>query len=131
MTHYTRNRSQKKILDEVYVERGGLPPGMLPLQKTIIENMIYLNRPDRAGADTRSAKESATFFSYVLIEHWTFCNCHTVTVGNVSTKIENLYKEFLNFVQTRKEKRTNTWEEKAKKFNERVNKKTLRHKNYR
>ena len=36
-----------------------------------------------------------------------------------------MYKEFLNFVQTRKEKRAKTWEENARNFNERVNKKIL------
>ena len=87
MTHYTRNRSQKTILDEVYVEAGGLPPGMLPVEKTIIENMIYLNRPDRAGQSAPTVKESALFFSYILIDHWTFCNVHTVVVGDVCTGI--------------------------------------------
>lgn len=115
-----RSSTQKKLLDTTYCEKDDLPPGKLPLEISIIERMMYLLRPDRAGNAMRTVKSAVHILSYVLQEHWEYCNIYTITLKNIRRKIEKLYTEFVKNIQTRKDRRTSTWEQKMKQFNDRV-----------
>ena len=53
-------------------------------------------------------------FSYILVEHWTFFNVHTVTVTNVRNKIEKLYEEFRKFPQTRDNRKSDACKERVR-----------------
>ena len=66
-----RSSTQKKLLDTTYCEKDDLPPGKLPLEISIIERMMYLLRPDRAGNAMRSVKSAVHILGYVLQEHCT------------------------------------------------------------
>ena len=43
--------------------------------------MIYLLRPDRAGKLQLGVQEAAHTLSYILTEHWMYCNIYTITVS--------------------------------------------------
>ncbi|XP_041372580.1 uncharacterized protein LOC121385857 [Gigantopelta aegis] len=111
-----RSKSQKIIREEIYIEKASLPVGKLPVQKTIIEAMMYLLRAERASQAQRSVTDAARILAYVLIEHWMFCNIYTQRMKAVTQSIEKLYKEFIRNVQTRVERRNEQW----KIYNQRV-----------
>ena len=52
----TRSKTQRNINGTVYSESTGFSPGILPTKKDIIESMIYLLRPDRAGKNGRTVE---------------------------------------------------------------------------
>ena len=116
-----RSTSTKILCGAKDMENADFPNGRLPVQKSIIEAMLYLLRPNRAGKAGRSTKDAARIITYTLIEHWTFCNIHTLSVNAVCTKVETLYTEFMKNVGTRNERRTPMWEDRMKEFNSRVN----------
>ena len=117
----TRAKTQKELVDVIYIEKDGLPNGKLPVGKTIIECMMYLLRPENAGKNYRSVTDAATILSYNLMEHWSFCNIHTMTRKSIGYNIKKLYNEFINNVQTRAKWRTDTWKTKLAEFNKRNN----------
>ena len=63
-----RSTTEKYILEERYVEEFGLPNGRLPLQKSVIQVMLYLLRPGQPGRQ-KSANDAAHILSHNLVEH--------------------------------------------------------------
>ena len=121
----TRSSSTKILCDVKYIEHAEFPNGKLPLQKCIIEAMLYLLRPSRAGKAGRSMPDAARIIAYNLIEHWTFCNIYTLSVNAVCTRVEKLFLEFSNKIGTRSERRTPKWVARMKEYNLRINTKIL------
>ena len=117
----TRSTSTKILCDAKYMEHAEFPNGRLPVQKSVIEVMLYLLHPNRAGKARRTTKDAARIIAYTLIEHWKFCNIHTLSVNAVCTRVENLYTEFSNNISTRNERRTPKWAERMKEYNSRTN----------
>ena len=111
-----RSKSKKVLAGEDFTERAEFPNGKLPVKKEVIEAMLYLLRSGRAGKEHRSVTEAASIVAYILIDHWTFCNIYTFTHTNVASKVLKLYKEFMNNHQTRKERRTESWETRMKEY---------------
>ena len=56
--------------------------------------------------------------SDVIMEHWIFCNIYTIARKNIKNKILELYVKFTKLIQTRAERRNQTFQAKAKLFNE-------------
>jgi len=103
---------------KTYTEQADFQNGILPTKQDIIENMMYLLRPDRAGKTGRSKDQAASILSYVLMEHWIFCNIYTVARKNVKSKILELYAVFMNKYQTRKDRKNQKYFESVEKFND-------------
>ena len=103
-----RSTIEKYILEERYVEEFGLPNGRLPLEKSIIQFMLYLLRPGQPGKQ-KSYNDAARMLSYSLIDHWHFCNIYTINIQHVLEKVLTLYNEFKNNVQTRTSRRNDAW----------------------
>ena len=114
-----RSATEKFLLEERYVEEFGLPNGRLPLEKTVIQAMMYALCPGQPGQQ-RSVNEAARVLSYSLIDHWHFCNVYTINISHVQEKIVRIYTEFKTNIQTRVSRQSNAWKERMKKFNERV-----------
>ena len=55
-----------------YFESADLPHGVLPTNKAVIEVMLYLLRPRRAGQSQRSRSNAADMLASVLQEHGSF-----------------------------------------------------------
>ena len=53
-SRYTRSQVKKEINNVFYLECGGFEHGVLPTKKDIVQNMLYLLRPDRAGKSKRT-----------------------------------------------------------------------------
>ena len=68
----TRSKSQKVLGTVVYTETPDFPNSVLPVKRVIIENMIYLMRPQRAGQSQRSKNDAAFLLSEMLQDHWIF-----------------------------------------------------------
>ena len=47
----TRSQAKKTLGNVDYIEHADFPHGVLPTKKDIIENMLYLMRPKRAGQE--------------------------------------------------------------------------------
>ena len=116
-TPSTRSSSQKLLGEKTYVEQAGFPNGILPTNRDVVQNMMYLMRPGRAGQSQRSKAGAAHILSAVLMDHWIFCNVYTVSDKIVKKKILNLYNTFQSIVQTRQSRRNQTYEENVKIFN--------------
>ena len=107
-------------MDTTYIGRAEFRNGRLPDERTVIESMMYLLRPDRAGKSQRRTNDAARMCAYALIDHWVFCNINTITVNRVTHKIEKLYKEFVNNCQTRAERRNDVWKSRMNDHNKRT-----------
>ncbi|XP_041367072.1 uncharacterized protein LOC121381784 [Gigantopelta aegis] len=114
----TRSSAQKLLGTETYIEAPDCPNGVLPTRKRVIENMMYLMRPNRAGKKQRSKQEAALILSELLQEHWIYCNIYTIRTRHIQTNILKLYMEFTNLIQTRKSRRNESYYEKVRQFNE-------------
>ena len=113
----TRSSAQKILGSEIYKEQPDFPNGVLPCKKTIIENMLYLMRPNRAGQAQRSKEHAAVVLSELLHEHWVFCNIYTTRLRHIQTKILKLYADFILLLQTRKNRLNTNYEKKVADFN--------------
>ena len=91
----TRSTSQKTLCDVVYNENASFSNGRLPVQKSVIEAMLYLMRPARTGQAQRTITDASRMIAYALTDHWTFCNIHTLSINAIATKVEKLYQEFV------------------------------------
>ena len=118
----TRSSSQKHLEGVTYNEIEDFPNGRLPLEKSIIQRMLYITRPDRSGKQSLSVKQGAWILAQELQEHWHYCNIYTKTAVNIKTNIVTLYQEFIDNIQTREPKRTVKWKGKMAAYNERLNK---------
>jgi hypothetical protein len=69
----TRSKTHRNIDGTVYSESSGFSPGVLPSQREIVESMLYLLRPDRAGKLGRTVAEAIMLLAYDVIDHWEYC----------------------------------------------------------
>lgn len=90
---------------------------MLPTGKDIIQNMLYLLRPKRAGQAQRSREAAAQLIAELLQEHWLFCNLYT---RHLKKDILKLHGDFLTLVQTRKQRQNDSFPKRAEAFNTRA-----------
>ncbi|XP_067395142.1 uncharacterized protein [Emydura macquarii macquarii] len=108
----------KKTLGTVdYVESSEFAQGILPTNKDVIQNMLYLLQPKRAGQAQRSKEDAAQLLAELLQEHWLFCNLHTIAIKNIKKNILKIYEEFTKLYQTRKQRQNQSFTEKADTFN--------------
>ncbi|XP_006016034.1 uncharacterized protein LOC102388811 [Alligator sinensis] len=108
----------KKTLGAVdYVESSGFAQGALPTQKDVIQNMLYLLQPKRAGQAQRSKEDAAQLLAELLQEHWLFCNLHTIATKTIKKVILKMYEEFTKLYQTRKQRQNHAFMQRADKFN--------------
>ena len=115
-TLLTRSKVSCKIGDKLYKEADGLPNGILPSKHQIVEFMMYLLKPIRAGAFNRSRDDAALMLSHALIDHWEFCNVYTINFRYVKKKILDLYSKFMNIKKNQKS--NDTWIQKLSIYNE-------------
>uniref|UniRef100_A0A8C8RQ94 Uncharacterized protein n=1 Tax=Pelusios castaneus TaxID=367368 RepID=A0A8C8RQ94_9SAUR len=108
----------KKTLGTVdYVESSEFAQGILPTNKDVIQNMLYLLQPKRAGQAQRSKEDAAQLLAELLQEHWLFCNLHTIAIKTIKKNILKMYEEFTKLYQTRKQRQNQSFTEKANAFN--------------
>ncbi|XP_076062411.1 uncharacterized protein LOC143037746 [Oratosquilla oratoria] len=115
-----RSHSRKTLCGVDYIERAELPHGMLPTGKDVIQNMLYLLRPKRAGQAQRSKDAAAQLLAELVQEHWLFCNLYTIHTRHIKKHILKLYGEFVTLIQTRKQRQSDSFQARAAGFNERM-----------
>lgn len=110
----------KKTLGTVdYVESSEFAQGILPTKKDVIQNMLYLLHPKRAGQAQRSKEDAAQLLAELLQEHWLFCNLYTIATQNIKKHILKVYEEFSKLYQSRKRRKNELFTQKADDFNKR------------
>ncbi|XP_009988138.1 PREDICTED: uncharacterized protein LOC104381988 [Tauraco erythrolophus] len=114
----TEVRARKTLGTVEYVESSGFTQGILPTKKDVVQNMLYLLQPKRAGQAQRSKEDAAQLLAEHLQEHWLFCNLHTIATQNIKKLILKMYEEFTRLYQTRKQRQNQAFTERADKFNE-------------
>uniref|UniRef100_A0A0K8RTD7 Uncharacterized protein LOC424740 n=1 Tax=Crotalus horridus TaxID=35024 RepID=A0A0K8RTD7_CROHD len=108
----------KKTLGTVdYVESSEFAQGILPTKKDVIQNMLYLLHPKRAGQAQRSKEDAAQLLAELLQEHWLFCNLYTIATQSIKKHILNVYEEFSKLYQSRKRRKNDLFIQKADDFN--------------
>ena len=115
-----RLSTQKQLGSTIYLQQPDFPNGVLPTRKVIIENMTYLMLPCSAGQAQRSREDAAhcQMLAELVQEHWLYCNIYTINTGHIRNNILKLYKELLNLVQCRKERRNEKYQERVEIFND-------------
>jgi len=83
----TRSQARKTLVAAVYIENAEFTHGTLPTGKDIIQNMLYLLRPNRAGQAERSTEAAARLLAELIEEHWLFCNQYTIHSRHIKTHI--------------------------------------------
>ena len=116
----TRSHSRKTLCGVDYIERAELPNGMLPTGKDVIQIMLYLLRPKRAGQAQRSKDAAAQLLAELVQEHWLLCNVYTIHTRHIKKHILKLYSEFVTLVQTRKQRQSDSFQARAAIFNEKM-----------
>lgn len=114
----TEVRARKTLGTVEYVESSGFAQGVLPTKKDVVQNMLYLLQPKRAGQAQRSKEDAAQLLAEHLQEHWLVCNLHTIATQNIKKLILKMYEEFTRLYQTRKQRQNQAFSERADKFNE-------------
>lgn len=114
----TEVRARKTLGTVEYVESSGFTQGVLPTKKDVVQNMLYLLQPKRAGQAQRSKEDAAQLLAEHLQEHWLVCNLHTIATQNIKKLILKMYEEFTRLYQTRKQRQNHAFTERADKFNE-------------
>ena len=120
-TPETRSKSKKTLGGVDYFEAPEFPSGKLPTKRDIIQNMLYLLRPRRAGQDQRSKNDAIQLLAEILQEHWLFCNLYTLSTKSVKKHILDLYECFMKLVQTRESRRNDAYVAKVERFNTEAN----------
>ena len=113
----TRSKAKKTLGKVDYHERAEFPHGVLPTKKDIIQNMLYLLRPQRAGQAQRSKDDASHLLAQLLHDHWIYCNIYTIHGKHIHKHIFALYKEFLSLCQTRKGRRNKRYFQNVEDFN--------------
>ena len=104
-----------------YPEKFIFDGGLLPLEKDVLQLMVFHMSPSRAGKNMMTTEEAAGLVADGLIDHWVWCNVYTIRHDNVKRKILKLWKEFMYLVRTRPKQKTDNWKvAKADPFNDRV-----------
>ncbi|KAM6122386.1 uncharacterized protein FYW35_004657 [Pterocles gutturalis] len=114
----TEVRARKTLGTVEYVESSGFAQGILPTKKDVIQNMLYLLQPKRAGQAQRSKEDAAQLLAEHLQEHWLVCNLHTIATQNIKKLILKMYEEFTRLYQTRKQRQNQAFSERVDRFNE-------------
>uniref|UniRef100_A0A8C0VD78 Uncharacterized protein n=1 Tax=Cyanistes caeruleus TaxID=156563 RepID=A0A8C0VD78_CYACU len=114
----TEVRARKTLGTVEYVESSGFAQGVLPTKKDVVQNMLYLLQPKRAGQAQRSKEDAAQLLAEHLQEHWLVCNLHTIATQNIKKLILKMYEEFTRLYQTRKQRQNQAFSERADRFNE-------------
>ncbi|KAM6326152.1 uncharacterized protein O3Q21_004435 [Podargus strigoides] len=114
----TEVRARKTLGTAEYIESSGFTQGILPTKKDVVQNMLYLLQPKRAGQAQRSKEDAAQLLAEHLQEHWLVCNLHTIATQNIKKLILKMYEEFTRLYQTRKQRQNQAFTERADKFNE-------------
>ncbi|XP_027506453.1 uncharacterized protein LOC116791767 [Chiroxiphia lanceolata] len=114
----TEVRARKTLGTVEYVESSGFAQGVLPTRKDVVQNMLYLLQPKRAGQAQRSKEDAAQLLAEHLQEHWLVCNLHTIATQNIKKLILKMYEEFTRLYQTRKQRQNQKFSDRADKFNE-------------
>ncbi|XP_008104649.2 uncharacterized protein LOC103278222 [Anolis carolinensis] len=108
----------KKTLGTVdYVESSEFAQGILPTKKDVIQNMLYLLHPKRAGQAQRSKEDAAQLLAELLQEHWSFCNLYTIATQSIKMHILKVYEEFSKLYQSRNRRKNELFTQKADDFN--------------
>ncbi|XP_050821617.1 uncharacterized protein LOC127057039 [Gopherus flavomarginatus] len=113
----TGSKAKKTLGNVDYIESSEFSQGILPTNKDVIQNMLYLLQPKRAGQAQRSKEDAAQLLAELLQEHWLFCNLHTIATENIKKNILKMYEEFTKLYQTRKQRQNQSFTEKADTFN--------------
>ena len=113
----TRSTTQRSINGTVYCESSGFSPGVLPTSKDIVQAMLYLLRPDRAGKNSRTVDEACRLLSYAVIGHWEYCNVYTIKIHHVQKKIGKAYEAFKVNAKTSVARQTDNWKKKMDDYN--------------
>ena len=104
-----RSLTTKDIDGVKYTEKFNFVNGMLPLEKDVIEMMIFHLSPSRAGRALVTRVGAARMVADGLIDHWVWCNVYTLGFEAVRDKILKLYNQFMTVVQTRPSRKTDNW----------------------
>ncbi len=117
VSYITRSQTKKTLGDVEYTERADFTHGKLPTSREVLENMLYLLCPKRAGQDQHSRDAAAGILAEILQEHWLFCNIYTLTRKAVKSRILDLYSQFITLLQTRQNRRNATFLTRVEDFN--------------
>ena len=79
-------------------------------KKAVIEVVLYLLRPRRAGQSQRSRSDAADMLASVLQEHWIFCNLYTISTKNIKKHIIKRYEDFLKLLQTKDSRKNESYD---------------------
>uniref|UniRef100_A0A673AE47 Uncharacterized protein n=1 Tax=Sphaeramia orbicularis TaxID=375764 RepID=A0A673AE47_9TELE len=107
----TRSHAKKTLGAVDYLQKPEFPHGMLPTGKGIIQNMLYLLRPNQAGQAQRSRVDAAQLVAELLQEHWLLCNPCTIHTRHIKNHILKLYGDFTCLIQTRKSRQNDNFAE--------------------
>lgn len=113
----TRSKAKKELEGVTYVEASDLPNGVLPCKKDVIEGIIYLLRPIKAGKIQRTRTQAAKILASALRDHWLFCNIYTIGEQYIATRVETLYTRFLTNINRPQSKRGEKWKSDMNEFN--------------
>ena len=121
-TQLRRSMTKRTLNGTTYCEAYGFSPGILPTLKDVIQSMLYLLRPERAGKIRRTVNESCRLLAHSLIKHWEHCHVYTINIMPVQKKINHAYHSFQNNVNTRKPRQTKEWKVKMDTYNQEADK---------
>ena len=84
-----RSLSRTLIDDAVFCEKFYFQNGQLPLEKDVIEMMLFQLSPVRAGKTQRSKDDAASVIAHGLIDHWIHCNLYTLSHISVKKRLSS------------------------------------------
>ena len=113
----TRSKARKILCDTVYTEASDLPNGVLPTKKHVVECMLYLLRPTRAGKVHRTKEDAAKVLASAIQDHWLYCNIYTIDKRYIAKKILELYTRFLLNIKRPASKQSDTWKSQMGGYN--------------
>lgn len=116
-TVFTRSKAKKTLGCVDYIESAEFPHGILPTAKHVVQNMLYLFRPKRAGKVQRSKDSAAQILAEIVQEHWLFCNIYTIHTRHIKKHILKIYGDFTNLIQTRKQRQNDAYRSRVEAFN--------------
>ncbi|KAL5014703.1 hypothetical protein ScPMuIL_008973 [Solemya velum] len=70
-----------------YMESVGFPDGLLSTKMDVIQNKMYLMKPNRVGSSRRSKEDAAFMLAHIIHKHWIFCNMYTIDTKYIKKHI--------------------------------------------
>ena len=113
----TRSKAKKVLCQSVYTEASDLPNGVLPTKKQVIECMLYLLRPSRAGKVQRSKEDAARILASAIQDHWMYCNIYTINKKYIVKKIVEMYERFCLNLRRPTSKQSENWKTQMVEYN--------------